>query len=250
MILTKIKTRLILIIIICTFAVLTQYSSECPHSKISCWMEVSVRTSTILVSDELVLAHPTGFLIPFIMLTQEKFSYKDNQVTFKSDDSGRMVNATEMAKPFGREPKDFLRNKQTINFIEALERSANLPNAQILRVGKGGKEQGTWMHEKLALKFAAWLSPEFELWVFDRIQELLLRGHVALSGTPQTDRLERLERRIEEIAAREEMRALKFAASINAREAAYRDPFNHTYLLELSQEYLNEASLPAARRAG
>jgi len=36
--------------------------------------------------------------------------------------------------------------------------------------------QGTWMDEKLALKFAAWLSPEFELWVYDRIQELLTTG--------------------------------------------------------------------------
>jgi hypothetical protein len=29
------------------------------------------------------------------------------------------------------------------------------------------------MDKKLALKFAVWLSPEFELWVYDRIQELL-----------------------------------------------------------------------------
>lgn len=26
--------------------------------------------------------------------------------------------------------------------------------------------QGSWMDEKLALKFAAWLSPRFELWVW------------------------------------------------------------------------------------
>lgn len=39
------------------------------------------------------------------------------------------------------------------------------------------------MHEKLALKFAAWLSPEFELWVYDRIQELLLQGHTAIRET-------------------------------------------------------------------
>jgi len=32
------------------------------------------------------------------------------------------------------------------------------------------------MHRKLALKFAAWLSPEFELWVYDRIEELLLEA--------------------------------------------------------------------------
>lgn len=40
--------------------------------------------------------------------------------------------------------------------------------------------QGTWMDEKLALKFAAWLSPYFELWVYDRIEELLLTGRTEI----------------------------------------------------------------------
>ena len=55
---------------------------------------------------------------------------------------------------------------------------------EVIRVVKGGdaKEglQGTWMDEKLALKFAAWLSPEFELWVYDRIFELLITGKTEL----------------------------------------------------------------------
>lgn len=43
--------------------------------------------------------------------------------------------------------------------------------------------QGTWMDEKLALKFAAWLSPRFELWVYDRIYELLTTGQTKLEKT-------------------------------------------------------------------
>jgi phage antirepressor YoqD-like protein len=39
------------------------------------------------------------------------------------------------------------------------------------------------MHQKLALKFAAWLNPEFELWVYDRIEELLRHG---ITATPAT----------------------------------------------------------------
>ena len=57
---------------------------------------------------------------------------------------------------------------------------------EVLRVIKGGvpELQGTWMDEKLALKFAAWLSPEFELWVYDRIQELITTGVTRLQGIP------------------------------------------------------------------
>ena len=40
------------------------------------------------------------------------------------------------------------------------------------------------MDEKLALKFAAWLSPRFELWVYDRVQELLTTGETHLRGIP------------------------------------------------------------------
>lgn len=46
--------------------------------------------------------------------------------------------------------------------------------------------QGTWMHEKLALKFASWLSPAFELWVYDKIQELLTTGKTELKEVQPT----------------------------------------------------------------
>jgi len=49
----------------------------------------------------------------------------------------------------------------------------------LVKVVRGGKDkhlQGTWVHEKIALKFAAWLSPAFELWVYDRVYELITEG--------------------------------------------------------------------------
>jgi hypothetical protein len=98
-----------------------------------------------------------------------------------------MINATEMIKPFkNKRVNDFLRLKQTKDYIFALEeRYGNSRNGdvqEVLRVVQGGipELQGTWMHEKLALKFAAWLSVDFELWVYDRIYELLLEGKTEL----------------------------------------------------------------------
>ena len=113
-----------------------------------------------------------------------KFDYEGSDITFVFTDGNKMVNATEMAKPFGKQVGGFLRSKETKKYITMLEeRYANLHIAQnrtVLRVIKGGDasegQQGTWMDEKLALKFAAWLSPAFELWVYDRIFELLTTG--------------------------------------------------------------------------
>lgn len=105
-----------------------------------------------------------------------------------------MINATEMAKPFGKKVGHFLENRNSKAFIALLnERHRNSDIAskkEVIRVVKGGDAslglQGTWMDEKLALKFAAWLSPAFELWVYDKIQELLTTGKTELTETKPT----------------------------------------------------------------
>lgn len=120
-----------------------------------------------------------------------QFTYNEHRISFEFADGNKMINATEMAKPFGKLVGGFLRIASTKSFIELLESryadlhiGLNKPQREVLRVIKGGEPelQGTWMDEKLALKFAAWLSPEFELWVYDRIEELLTKGHTSLSG--------------------------------------------------------------------
>jgi hypothetical protein len=45
-------------------------------------------------------------------------------------------------------------------------------------------EQGTWFHEKLALDFARWLAPEFALWLYDTIEEVLQNGKVDVFTIP------------------------------------------------------------------
>ncbi|HEX8350619.1 MAG TPA: KilA-N domain-containing protein, partial [Hymenobacter sp.] len=45
---------------------------------------------------------------------------------------------------------------------------------RILQARKGGAEGGqTWMCRKLAIKFAAWLSVEFEDWILETIENVL-----------------------------------------------------------------------------
>ncbi len=122
-----------------------------------------------------------------------KFDYEGQNISFEFADGNKMINATEMAKPFkGKMVGDFLRLKNTQEYIQLIEErygnSHIAPFREVLRIVKGGDAaeglQGTWMDEKLALKFAAWLSPRFELWVYDRIQELITTGETRLKGIP------------------------------------------------------------------
>ncbi len=118
------------------------------------------------------------------------FNYNDQPVTFDQGSDHVMINATQMAKSFGKLPADFIRNDQTKAFIEELERDFNYGNShikektEILKV-ESGKYGGTWMHELLALKFAAWLSPKFELWCMKKLRELMTTGQAVISQPEQ-----------------------------------------------------------------
>lgn len=109
------------------------------------------------------------------------FDYEGSEITF-SKGSSVMVNATEMAKKFGKRAVDWLQNKQTQEFINALSEVRKSTSADLVQVTKGGDYQGTWMHEDVALEFARWLSPKFAIWCNDRIKELLTTGVATASN--------------------------------------------------------------------
>nr|DAE30202.1 MAG TPA: KilA protein [virus sp. ct5rm7] len=106
--------------------------------------------------------------------TLQTFHYNDQPVTFGIGARQVMVNASEMARPFRKQPSDWMRLKQTEEFIASLSAVRGIPRTQLLRVIRGGNGiQGTFFHEDVALEFARWLSPLFAIWCNDRIKELL-----------------------------------------------------------------------------
>jgi phage antirepressor YoqD-like protein len=112
------------------------------------------------------------------------FDYKGSSITFARKDNLTMVNATQMAKPFGdsKRAKNWLGLKSTEEFMSVLSEGRNLPSADLVKVIYGNNG-ATWMHEDVALEFARWLSPAFAIWCNDRIKELIKYG---ITATPQT----------------------------------------------------------------
>lgn len=108
------------------------------------------------------------------------YDYKGSQISFISGENV-MVNATQMAKFFGKSPKDFLKTEQTKRFIAALSEVKKILSTDLVRVVYGDNG-GTWMHEDVALEFARWLNPAFAIWCNDRIKELLKTGVTTVSN--------------------------------------------------------------------
>lgn len=114
------------------------------------------------------------------------FNYNNSPISFQKGEN-IMINATEMAKPFGKRTNDWLSNKQTQEFLNELSSVRQIPvtgnsATTLVKVVQGGNPelQGTWMHEDVALEFARWLSPSFAIWCNDRIKELLTTGSTSL----------------------------------------------------------------------
>lgn len=122
------------------------------------------------------------YIVMFNNSVNQIFQYNGSPITFQKGNSV-MVNATEMAKPFGKLAKDWLSNKSTKEFLSTLSSVRTIPLTDLVEIKQGGnKEQGTWMHEDVAMEFARWLSPAFAIWCNDRIKELLKTGVTTVSS--------------------------------------------------------------------
>lgn len=100
------------------------------------------------------------------------FDYEGQVVRFNADG---WIHATEAAARFGKEPHEWLRLPDTERYLEGLQRRyGEIPYVKTsrARADRGG---GTWLHPKLAVKFARWLSVDFEIWCDEQI-DALLRG--------------------------------------------------------------------------
>lgn len=90
-------------------------------------------------------------------------------------------NATSLIKQWNqsrgmkKEINDYLENKSTEEFLEALieEENLNKGNSPYLRAR--GKNGGTWMHPLLFLDFAMWLNPKFKVKVLKFIQDEMIK---------------------------------------------------------------------------
>lgn len=115
----------------------------------------------------------------------KEFEYNGKTVGFEINDRNVMVNATQMASVFGKEPTHFIRNESTKSLIEAFCQTANSqfenefsPSGKFVKIVKGGRGNGTWLDRRVAIAFAMWLNPFFSVWVCDTIDTLLFGSYL------------------------------------------------------------------------
>lgn len=114
--------------------------------------------------------------------------YQGQPVRFNADG---WINATEAAKRFGKKPSHWLELPSSKSYMTALARhlggsfDAGKSDIKLVETSKVRGKAGTWLHPKLGVAFARWLSDDFAVWCDLQIDALL---HGAAPARQQFDR--------------------------------------------------------------
>jgi phage antirepressor YoqD-like protein len=114
--------------------------------------------------------------------TSKTFSYNGNEVLFDIKDDV-MVNATQLAKIYGKRPNDYLSLPATNQLINAITRKYGIAENQLVRTERGGIAPGTWMHRLIVVDFCQWLDIDLKLWCTEKLDELMRYGMTATQPT-------------------------------------------------------------------
>ena len=90
-----------------------------------------------------------------------------NDAPISRRDGDGFADATAMCRANGKDLFDYQRLERTTAYLAALGESLNLPADQLVLTTTSGPNhlRGTWIHPRLAVDLARWLSPQFAVWM-------------------------------------------------------------------------------------
>lgn len=111
------------------------------------------------------------------------------------------INATALTKAYWQGTKkrkdvhNWLNNKATTEIMEHLSSVTGIPVTELVQVIQGGdvEKQGTYIHPKLAVRFAMWLSVEFSYLVEEWVEKWVTGKAI---DPEYENRIQRLEARV------------------------------------------------------
>lgn len=100
------------------------------------------------------------------------FKSNNGLALYQRADDG-YVNATKLCRDEGKRMNHYLHNQETKDYLAELSRSAGIPaNLLVVKRNTGvNDERGTWVHPKVAIHLAQWLSPQFAVFVTNIMME-------------------------------------------------------------------------------
>lgn len=161
-------------------------------------------------------------------MNNQVYNYKGNNITFQLGNGDVMVNLTDVAKAFPEKNLSQIINSLEIQeYVRRLTEIKNYSSADLLIVRKGGNnlsKQGTWAHQKVALRVVQKLSPDFAIWVDEKIEELLRNGVATISNEDEAiyNAMNILQKRLE--TSKQKLQMLESKVELQEEKIKYLVP--------------------------
>ena len=93
------------------------------------------------------------------------------------------LSATDMCASCGKQFSEWKRLRSTVEDLQALESVMGINQNELINIIQSGipQSQGTWVHRRVAINLAQWLSPIFGAIVNGWVEEILLKGKIDLT---------------------------------------------------------------------
>ncbi len=115
----------------------------------------------------MAVALGTPLLSPFV-------DEKGRTMKVEIRQSDGYYDATLMCRSAGKLVADYTRTKGAASFKKRLSDVMGITISSLVQQERGkGKDQSTWVHRKIALHLAQWISDDFALWVTDLVEKFL-----------------------------------------------------------------------------
>ena len=103
-----------------------------------------------------------------------KLEYNGIEINLNED---AWFNATKAADLYDKRPVDWLKLKETKEYINRLCTFHKVKQNHFVKTKRGTKSPGTWLHPRLAVPFARWCDTDFAIWCDDQIDKILRGKH-------------------------------------------------------------------------
>lgn len=158
--------------------------------------------------------------------------YLGRGIEFKIENGEVYANANSMCDSVKLD--NWKRSPNTKRYMEALKNKNYLKSTEFIK-SEEGRSGGTWIHEKLVLFLARYISVEFEIWCDEQIATLIREGEVSMKQLDSymiDDPIERAEKWILEYKEKEQ---LKLEVATKTEIIEEQKP-----LVELAEERLSK----------
>jgi hypothetical protein len=111
-----------------------------------------------------------------------------NATTIRQRVSDGYVNATAMCRANGKHLPHYRANERTAQYLQALSTSVGIPTYLLIEsITTGPNEQrGTWVHPRLAIDLARWISPSFAVRMDGWFLDWINNGHASKADKGMT----------------------------------------------------------------